>query len=233
MEFYQPWSPIIYKGEMSDDFHSYTIDNVYRMLEYKKDASHMLAGNIDNQWQSRSIDQKRYEKFLKPHVFNYVKHILSIKSSYERLESNYTELLFDPIFREESIDHPEVTEDNLSFQMGLGPWLNIQVANEFNPLHAHSGDLSGIMFIQIPEEIKKERMETNQKYQSLHGCLKFVRNDHMLFVEPKDRGILIFPARLHHMVYPFKSDVERVTMSFNIGPILVGDNPLRIPQSLT
>ncbi len=62
MEFYQPWSPIIYKSEMSDDFHSYTIDNVYRMLEYKKDASHMLAGNIDNQWQSRSKICRCYRK---------------------------------------------------------------------------------------------------------------------------------------------------------------------------
>tara|TARA_B100000965_G_scaffold85945_1_gene69545 strand:- start:63 stop:764 length:702 start_codon:yes stop_codon:yes gene_type:complete len=233
MEFYQPWSPVIYKSEMSEDFHSYTVDNVYRILDYKKDASHMLAGNIDNQWQSRSIDQKIYEKFLKPHIIKYIQQLLLIRSNYEKHESGSTELLFDPIIRDDNIQFPEVTEDNIRFEMGLGPWLNVQVANEFNPLHSHSGDLSGIMFIQIPEEIKEERIEANQKYQCLHGYLKFVRNDQMVFVEPKDRGILIFPSTLHHMVYPFKSDVERVTMSFNIGPIFVGDNPFRLPQSFT
>ena len=239
MEFYQPWSPIIYKSEMSDDFHSYTIDNVYRMLEYKKDASHMLAGNIDNQWQSRSIDQKRYEKFLKPHIIEYVNKIVSMRSKYHKFDSKSTELLFDVLRRDSNkypfpiTDYSQATDDNIRFEMGEGPWVNIQVANEFNPLHTHGGDLSGIIFIQIPEEIKNERIESDKEYTSLHGCLQFVRNDTLVFVEPKDMGILLFPASLHHMVYPFKSDVERVTMSFNIGPIWVDNSSFRIPQSFT
>ena len=33
---------------------------------------------------------------------------------------------------------------------------------------------------------------------------------------PKTGDIFIFPAELKHTVYPFTSDVERVTMSFNV-----------------
>ena len=32
---------------------------------------------------------------------------------------------------------------------------------------------------------------------------------------PEERKIFFFPAALSHMVYPFKSDTERVSMSVN------------------
>ena len=34
---------------------------------------------------------------------------------------------------------------------------------------------------------------------------------------PKEKDIYFFPARLNHMVYPFKSNVERVSVSYNFG----------------
>ncbi|SVB62012.1 uncharacterized protein METZ01_LOCUS214866, partial [marine metagenome] len=33
---------------------------------------------------------------------------------------------------------------------------------------------------------------------------------------PKTGDILLFDARLKHCVYPFTSDVERISMSFNV-----------------
>ena len=42
------------------------------------------------------------------------------------------------------------TENNFDYNMGFddwkGPWLNIQIADEFNPLHSHGGVISGILF---------------------------------------------------------------------------------------
>ena len=35
-------------------------------------------------------------------------------------------------------------------------------------------------------------------------------------VIPKTKQIYLFPASLRHTVYPFTSDVERVTLSFNV-----------------
>jgi hypothetical protein len=34
--------------------------------------------------------------------------------------------------------------------------------------------------------------------------------------QPKTSELLIFPAWLLHTVYPFKSNVERISISFNI-----------------
>ena len=34
-------------------------------------------------------------------------------------------------------------------------------------------------------------------------------------MNPKEKDIYIFPAKLHHMVYPFKSKVERISVSVN------------------
>ena len=234
MKFYQPFSPVIYKGEMSKDFHSYVFDNITRILDYKKDASKKLAGNIENQWQSRNIDYGRYKDFLKPHIIEYINHIIDIELACSNLDSDKTEILFNP---NENIVRTKCTENNFDYNMGFddwkGPWLNIQVANEFNPLHAHGGVISGILFLQIPKEIEQERQEYKRKYSSLHGCLKFVRNNDMIFIKSKDMGILLFPSRLQHMVYPFKSDVERITMSFNVDNILIDNKFWNIPSQLT
>ena len=39
-------------------------------------------------------------------------------------------------------------------------WINYQKANEFNPPHDHDGKLSFVIYLKIPEELKKE----NEKY---------------------------------------------------------------------
>ena len=234
MKFYQPFSPVIYKSEMSKDFHSYVFDNIHRILDHKKSASNMLAGNIENQWQSRNIDYKRYKSFLNSHLIEYINHIIDLELAYSKLDSDKTEILFNP---DENIVRTKCTENNFDYNMGSdywkGPWLNIQTSNEFNPLHAHSGNISGILFLQIPKEIEEERYEYKNKYRSLHGCLTFIRNNNMISVKPKDMGILLFPSRLQHMVYPFRSDVERITMSFNVDNILIDNKLWKMPSQFT
>ena len=41
-------------------------------------------------------------------------------------------------------------------------------------------------------------------------------------VVPKTGELYLFPATLRHTVYPFTSDVERITMSFNVHNIQKG-----------
>jgi len=235
MKFYQPFSPVIYKGEMSKDFHSYVFDNIHRILDNKNDASRNLAGNIENQWQSRNIDYQRYKDFLKPHIIEYINHIIDLELVYSKLDSDKTEILLDP---DEIIVRTKCTENNFDYNMGFGdwkgPWLNIQIADEFNPLHSHGGVISGILFLQIPKEIEEERQEYKSKYSSAHGLLTFVRDNHSIFIKPKDMGLLLFPSKFQHMVYPFKSsDVERITMSFNVDNISIGEKYWVIPPHFT
>ena len=73
-----------------------------------------------------------------------------------------------------------------------------------------------IIFIDIPEEIKNER-DTSQFDHKTNGCLEFLYDCSTSFVvTPHNKMIFLFPASLKHTVYPYQSDVERITMSFNL-----------------
>ena len=102
-------------------------------------------------------------------------------------------------------------------------WINYQKAYEYNPPHHHVGDLSFVIYLQVPEEIVQE----NKKRQGEHNnagpgviCFDFghdvpfsiSRNNKM----PKVGEAFIFPAWLPHHVNAFKSDVERISVSGNI-----------------
>ena len=109
-------------------------------------------------------------------------------------------------------------------------WINFQKKHEFNPLHDHQGVFSFIIFMQIPYKLKEELKvytDANGQYTS---CLSFIFTDTNGSVVDKNCYVdesylykmLIFPAKLKHMVYPFyTSDKERITVSGNVG-IFVG-----------
>ena len=42
-------------------------------------------------------------------------------------------------------------------------WINYQKKNEFNPPHDHDGKLSFVIYLKIPEELKKENAEYKGK----------------------------------------------------------------------
>ena len=100
-------------------------------------------------------------------------------------------------------------------------WINYQKAGEFNPPHDHDGKLSFVIYLQIPEELKKE--QTDYKGKSCGpGGIKFVYGDgprdcvtYQSFF-PEEGDIFIFPAWLKHWVAPFKSDCVRISVSGNV-----------------
>ena len=47
-----------------------------------------------------------------------------------------------------------------------------------------------------------------------------------IVVKPKEAMMFLFPAYLQHAVYPYHSDVERVSMSFNFDEIVIDDFPV-------
>ena len=102
-------------------------------------------------------------------------------------------------------------------------WFNYMKANEFNPLHSHSGLISGIVMVKVPLEIAEElntNIETNARCP---GHLEFVIGEHIHRILPKEGQIYLFPSSVKHQVYPFSSNVERVTMSWNITEIHTDD----------
>jgi len=110
----------------------------------------------------------------------------------------------------------------------LDLWVNFQRKDEYNPPHTHQGSVSFVIWIQAPFDIEDE-MEATKSRQTTSPCaahFSFVYNtaDGTIATEniPVDRKyegvICIFPATVHHMVYPFKtSDDYRISVSGNIG----------------
>ena len=108
-------------------------------------------------------------------------------------------------------------------------WAVSQWAGDFNPMHIHDSNLSGVCFLKVPpyyeEEYKKE------DHHPTAGCLEFLGSipnhfaRHSFLVKPEVGDLYLFPSWLTHQVYPFRSEGERRSMAFNVHFTM--DNPLK------
>lgn len=98
----------------------------------------------------------------------------------------------------------------------IDTWMVSQRGGDYNPLHSHSGTMSGIIYLKTPSEIFHEGSVDgylNFSYgllspQSLHFM-------GMNLVLPQAGDLFLFPSWLSHTVYPFKGTAERRSVSFN------------------
>ena len=96
-------------------------------------------------------------------------------------------------------------------------WVVRQFNNEYNPIHFHDGHISGVGYLKIPRFILKNRKKTN-----IDGSIDFINGNKMLLSEsiynhqPKVGDMILFPHYLMHTAYPFKSNGERRSFSFNL-----------------
>ena len=96
-------------------------------------------------------------------------------------------------------------------------WVVRQFDNEYNPIHFHDGHISGVGYLKIPKFILKNRKKTN-----IDGSIDFINGNKMLLSEsiynhqPKVGDMILFPHYLMHTAYPFKSNGERRSFSFNL-----------------
>ena len=107
-------------------------------------------------------------------------------------------------------------------------WVNMQKKLELNPLHDHDGTLSFVAWLHVPFKLQDERNMDNVKNArtvELASTFQFVYTTALgqiancpLFVENGWEGrIIMFPAKLLHMVYPFQSsDDYRISIAGNL-----------------
>ena len=95
-------------------------------------------------------------------------------------------------------------------------WVVSQFSNEFNPVHYHDGHISGVGYLKLPNDFKRE------KENEVFGSIDFINGNKMFLSDsihnhkPKVGDVIIFPNYLMHTVYPFKSSGERRSFSFNV-----------------
>ena len=96
-------------------------------------------------------------------------------------------------------------------------WVVRQFKNEYNPIHFHSGNISGVGYLKIPKNItkSKKRLKTNGTIDFIHGSKSFL-SDSLFNHNPKVGDMILFPNNLMHTAYPFKREGERRSFSFNV-----------------
>lgn len=204
------FGPPIYMSKLSDDDISFFKEIARKSKDANISMEDKLAGNLELQL-SLSVNADDRDKFMDiigPHIQAYVHGIDEQKRMFFKSQDSNV----------------------LKFHIGAGPWINFQKANEYNPVHTHNGTLSAIIYVDIPEELKQEQAShavRSNKYAP--GKIDFIYGEQgnlsatMHTYSPDTGDILFFPSSLKHTVYPFKSDVERISISFNVYDLTIDD----------
>jgi len=107
----------------------------------------------------------------------------------------------------------------------LNLWVVSQFKDEYNPIHYHDGDLSGVGYLKVPKNMTKNKFLKNKKNKT-NGTIDFINGQRgflsrsIFNIIPKKRDLLIFPNYLMHTAYPFNINAERRSFSFNAKIIL-------------
>jgi uncharacterized protein (TIGR02466 family) len=103
----------------------------------------------------------------------------------------------------------------------LNLWVVRQFKGEYNPIHYHEGDLSGVGYLKLPKGMTNNKMVKNKKLKT-NGTIDFINGQKGFLsksiynVVPKIGDLLIFPNYLMHTAYPFNIEGERRSFSFNV-----------------
>jgi uncharacterized protein (TIGR02466 family) len=103
----------------------------------------------------------------------------------------------------------------------LNLWVVRQFKGEYNPVHYHEGDLSGVGYLKLPKnmttnkEVKNKKIRTNGTIDFINGQKNFLSKS-IYNVIPRIGDMYIFPNYLMHTAYPFNIEGERRSFSFNL-----------------
>jgi len=193
-EIYQPFGPSILKTKLP----AFYVENINKEsdrilnsedLSKEYDYSQNLAGNVKKE--VRISEDK----------------IPGLKQFYVALAQEYVNKIV-----------PGAIPPGTS--LSLTSWVVSQYQGDFNPIHIHDSNLSGVAFLKVPDKLEEEYAQ--EDHHATVGCLEFLGSlphtfsRHSYLVKPEVGDFYLFPSWLAHQVYPFRSEGERRSMSFNI-----------------
>jgi len=200
--FYPHWGPLIIKTKITEAFVNKLLTEGDKARSMEQDKSSELAGVLDGQYYYKDFEEW-FDTRFKPVITLY--------------QSKLNEYL-----------SPEHMEEQFGTKIPFNTkvkslWINYQRQYEYQPIHKHTGDLSFVIYLQVPKEIDQEVKEREGTHNnSGPGKINFTIGPHMPFSIttydelPKVGDVFIFPAWVQHYVNSFKSNVERISVSGNI-----------------
>ena len=194
MELIRPFGPIVAKVTMPKDI----IDSLNKYVDKI----------INNESKSKELD---YGKMLAGNVKQefLLEREFALVSGWEGfLKENVEKWIFKSL-------NKKITQFDI-----IDSWIVRQFENDYNPLHAHGGHVSGVGYLKLPDDFGKPIQDA--KINNLNGNLQLVHGSSMflspvtLNIKPKVGEFIFFPNYLMHAVYPFKNkNSERRSISFN------------------
>jgi len=185
------WGPCVVKLNIKDDFKKILLDEAKKN---KLDFSSRLAGQIKKEIGYSDKSREKIIPYLSPYL-----------GVYDECFQRYQNKKFER--------KPEYVLSAL--------WCNYQLQYEFNPPHDHDGKLSFVIYLAIPDELKKEN-ELFKGKSAGPGGIQFMYGEGIrdcityMSYFPKEGDMFIFPAWLKHWVMPFHSDCVRMSVSGNV-----------------
>ena len=186
------WGPFVLHAKITPEECQMLLEEGKKYRNKSNDYRHQLAGHLAEEYQI--TDMKKTVGWLKKYVDTYVE-------GYNTKWKQRNDVL------------PKQKLDTL--------WINYMKANEFNPPHDHAGDLSFVIFPDIPQELIEENKEhkgASQGPGAVTWMYGYGAHQYITIVPrmPETGDLFIFPASLQHWVFPFRSNVERVSVSGNL-----------------
>lgn len=198
------FGPPLYKTKISEELKNSLLSS---SKNQKIPNNKNLAGRIDNE---KLFDLESHKKFEEEIIFlikDYLKFVIDEQSNVNIKIKNIGFIL-------ESL------------------WVNFQKCNEYNPPHAHGGDISFVIYLDIPDEIKNETFighsTPNGSISFIYGNTTLSHKKENILIDllqpktlithlPENGEMFIFPSYLVHYVESFTSiDVERISVSGNV-----------------
>ena len=182
----------------------------------KTKISKKFSDKLNNEFDSKSISKKiDYSSKLASQIKNELK--ISNNFIKKNLEKELKESINKFLSNEKIQNIKEIKILNF--------WIVRQFKGEYNPIHYHEGDLSGVGYLKLPKGMTNNKMVKNKKLKT-NGTIDFINGQKGFLsksiynVVPKIRDLLIFPNYLMHTAYPFNIEGERRSFSFNTKIIL-------------
>jgi uncharacterized protein (TIGR02466 family) len=197
-EILTPFSPILGYKKMSEAF----IDKCNNAIDQEmEDWSGNLVGKVKEELKWNDDLHQAWSEEMGTFLMRYQSHA-----------ELYT-----------SMGRRNITPDILDYRLEItSGWFVRQFENEYNPIHTHQGSmLSCVGYLKLPEGIEKEWEEDYKDHHPAHGHIQFIHGQAAnhegsnFLMKPKVGHFIVFPAHLHHCVYPFKTSGERRSFSVN------------------
>ena len=194
-DLYTPFGPRVMKSSVPQNIIDIINNKANAILDDDKkskdlDYSANLAGNVKKEVALSLGEVKSLETIVNKLVTEYIMKTVGNQFNPENTNMTYTS------------------------------WVVSQYAGDFNPVHIHDSQLSGVLFLKLPPNYEEEYRREDH-YPSV-GCLEFVGSvpntfsKHSWMCKPTIGDLYLFPSWLLHQVYPFRSEGERRSMAFNI-----------------